>query len=287
MTAQTGKGTLYVVATPIGNLDDISVRARAVLTGAAIIAAEDTRRTGKLLDLLGIGNRMLSCHEHNEEERLPQILQTLAAGDAVALVSDAGTPLLSDPGYRVVAAAAAAGFAVSPVPGASALTAAASVAGLPTDALLFVGFLPATSGKRRSRIEALAGRAETIVLFESVHRIHDSVADLASILGADRSAVAARELTKLHETVYRGPLGELGALLAADTGADKGEYTLVIAGADDAVPGDAELDRALQVLLGYLGVRQAAEAAAKLLGVRKNEAYKRALQLRESSDGDY
>lgn len=287
MTTQTGRGTLYVVATPIGNLDDISVRARAVLADVALIAAEDTRRTAKLLDLLGIRNRLLSCHEHNEAERVPQIIAALEQGDDVALVSDAGTPLLSDPGYRIVGGVADAGFTVSPVPGPSALAAAASVAGLPTDALLFTGFLPATPGKRRTRIEALVERSETLVLFESVHRVRDTVADLADILGAERRAVAARELTKLHETLYRGTLGELTGQLDTASGADKGEYTLVIAGAASAPAGAAELDRTLTVLLGYLGVRQAAEAAAKLLGLRRNQAYKRALQLRESTDSDY
>ncbi|MBT8422379.1 MAG: 16S rRNA (cytidine(1402)-2'-O)-methyltransferase [Gammaproteobacteria bacterium] len=284
---QTGSGTLFVVATPIGNLDDISVRAREVLGSVALVAAEDTRRTGKLLDLLGIRNKLISCHEHNESERSEAVIGVLTDGGDVALVSDAGTPLLSDPGYRVVKAVAAAGFRVSPIPGPSALAAAVSVAGLPTDAILFAGFLPATQGKRRTQLAALADRAETLVLYESVHRITDTVADLIAAMGGERQAVAARELTKLHETLYRGSLAELATQLAADPGAAKGEYTLVIAGADEQPTGDAELDRALRVLLGYLGVRQAAEAAAKLLDVRKNDAYKRALQLREGSDDQY
>ncbi len=283
----TGSGTLFVVATPIGNLDDISVRARAVLAAVSLVAAEDTRRTGKLLELLGIRNRMLSCHEHNERERLPEILAVLESGNDVALVSDAGTPLFSDPGYRLVAAAAERGLTVSPVPGCSALTAAVSVAGLPTSALLFAGFLPAASAPRTARLKQLAGCAETLVLFESVHRIGDTLRDLIALFGEDRAGVAARELTKLHETVYRGTLAEVLMQVDADPGGSKGEYTLVIAGAAEVPVGKPELDRALQVLLGYLGVRQAAEAAAKLLGVRKNEAYKRALELRESSDSDY
>ncbi len=280
-------GTLFVVATPIGNLDDISVRARAVLESAALVAAEDTRRTGKLLELLGIRNRLVSCHEHNETQRAGEILAALEQGDDVALVSDAGTPLISDPGYALVSSAAARGFRISPVPGCSAALAALSVAGLPTDAVLFAGFLPASGAQRRARLEQLAARGETLVLFESVHRITATLDDLLQLFGGDRPAMAARELTKLHESIYRGSLAEVTAQLAADPGAGKGEYTLVIGGAAAPPPEPAALDRTLTVLLGYLGVRQAAEAAAKLLGVRKNEAYKRALQLRESSDRDY
>ncbi len=283
----TGSGTLFVVATPIGNLDDISVRARAVLGAVSLVAAEDTRRTGKLLELLGIRNRLLSCHEHNERERLPEILAVLEGGDDVALVSDAGTPLFSDPGYRLVAAAAERGVTVSPIPGCSALTAAVSVAGLPTSALLFAGFLPAAGAQRTARLKQLAGCAETLILFESVHRIGDTLKDLVAVFGGDRAGVAARELTKLHETVYRGTLADVLTQVDADPGGSKGEYTLVISGAAEVPVGEPELDRTLQVLLGYLGVRQAAEAAAKLLGVRKNEAYKRALQVREGSDDGY
>jgi 16S rRNA (cytidine1402-2'-O)-methyltransferase len=284
LIVNTGSGTLFVVATPIGNLDDISVRARTVLDSVALVAAEDTRRSGKLLELLGISNRLRSCHEHNESKRIPEILALLEAGEDVALVSDAGTPLLSDPGYRLVAATASKGIQVSPVPGCSAMTAALSIAGLPTDAILFVGFLPASRGKRVGRLEEICARTETLVFFESVHRIRDTLSDMVEVLGADRAGMAARELTKLHESVYRGNLDQLGEQLAADPGAGKGEYTLVIAGAEPATADDGELDRALNILLSYLGVRQAADAAAKLLGVRKNQAYKRALQLRESSD---
>lgn len=283
----TGSGTLFVVATPIGNLDDISVRARAVLASVALVAAEDTRRTGKLLELLGISNRLQSCHEHNERDRVPEILKLLEAGDDVALVSDAGTPLISDPGFRLVAAAADKGIAVSPVPGCSALMAALSIAGLPTDTILFAGFLPASSGKRIARLQEICDRTETLVFFESVHRVRDSLKDMQQVFGADRRGMAARELTKLHESVYRGTLEELGEQLVADPGAGKGEYTLVIAGAEADEGDQGEIDRALGVLLGYLGVRQAADVAAKLLGVRKNDAYKRALQLREGSDDDY
>jgi len=286
-SAGKSAGTLFVVATPIGNIEDISARARNVLGEANLIAAEDTRHTGKLLQRLGIAGKLLSCHEHNEEGRVTQILAALESGSSIALVSDAGTPLLSDPGYRIVRAAADAGFRVSPVPGCSAAMAAVSVAGLPTDRLLFAGFLPATAGKRRARLAETQARAETIVLYESVHRIKATLSDIVEVLGPERPLVAARELTKLHETIYRGTAAEVLAQLEADPGAAKGEYTLVIGGAAEEPVSDAEVDRALTVLLGYLGVRQSADAAAKILGVSKRDAYQRALQLRESTDGDY
>lgn len=280
-------GTLFVVATPIGNVDDISVRAQAVLSDAAVIAAEDTRHTRGLLNRLSIDTPLISCHEHNESGRVNGLLERLGAGEDVALVSDAGTPLLSDPGFLLVRAAVAAGITVSPVPGCSAAVAALSVAGLPTDAALFTGFLPASGGKRRARIEELVQQRATLVLYESVHRIDATLADLAAGLGEEREAVAARELTKLHETIYRGTLADVRRQIDADPGGNKGEYTLVIAGAGVAGPDSADLDRALRVLLGYLGVRQAADAAAKILGVKKNAAYKRALELREGSDASY
>jgi 16S rRNA (cytidine1402-2'-O)-methyltransferase len=285
VSSQTG--TLFVVATPIGNLDDISVRARAVLSAVAVIAAEDTRHTGRLLKLLGIKAKLLSCHEHNEAARVPQLIARLRAGEDVALVSDAGTPLLSDPGFRLVSAVAGAGLTVSPVPGCSAAIAALSIAGLPTDAVLFAGFLPASQARRKVRLQELSARNETLVVYESVHRITATLTAMAEGLGKDRVAVAARELTKLHETIYRGSLAEVLVQVSDDPGGSKGEYTLVIAGAAETVIADSDLDRALQVLLGYLGVRQAADAAAKLLGVKKNAAYKRALELRESADDQY
>jgi len=286
-TANPPAGTLYIVATPIGNVDDISLRARTVLGQVAIVAAEDTRHTGSLLARLGVHSRMLSCHEHNEAARAEQIIERLQAGEDVALVSDAGTPLLSDPGFRLVAAAVAAGVRVSPIPGCSAAVAAVSAAGLPTDRILFEGFLPATGSKRRTRLAALKDRTETLVLYESAQRIQASLHDVSDLFGPGRPVVAARELTKLHETFYRGTVTEVLAQLAVDPGAAKGEYTVVIGGAPEAVVSNAELDRVLQVLLGYLGVRQSADAAAKILGVGKRDAYQRALQLRESTDDDY
>ncbi|MEE4185834.1 MAG: 16S rRNA (cytidine(1402)-2'-O)-methyltransferase [Gammaproteobacteria bacterium] len=285
-TSQDNPGTLFVVATPIGNLDDISLRARTVLAAADLIAAEDTRHTQRLLQRFGIRTPLLSCHEHNEAERTADIVARLQSGADVALVSDAGTPLLSDPGFRLVAAAAAAGLRVSPVPGCSAAMAALSVAGLPTDQVLFTGFLPASAGKRRARLEALRLQPATLVVYEAVHRVQAALADMVTVFGPERQAVAARELTKLHETVYRGTLAQLTAQLAAGPGADKGEYTLVIAGAAPTPTDGAELDRILGIMLGFLGVRQAADATVAILGVRRNDAYRRALEIRASAEGD-
>jgi 16S rRNA (cytidine1402-2'-O)-methyltransferase len=286
-STDTSAGTLFVVATPIGNIDDISLRARTVLGEVALIAAEDTRHTGKLLSRLGIAGKLISCHEHNEAARIPQILDCLRSGGDVALVSDAGTPLLSDPGFRVLQATVAAGVLVSPVPGCSAALAALSVAALPTDRVLFVGFIPATAGKRNASLRELADRAETLVLYESVHRIQATLTAIADIFGADRLVVAAREMTKLHETLYRGSVAEVLAQVEVDTGASKGEYTLVIAGAEPVAATTLELDRVLKILLGYLGVRQSADAAARILDVKKRDAYQRALDLRESTDDQF
>lgn len=283
----TSAGTLFVVATPIGNVDDISLRARTVLGKVDLIAAEDTRHTGKLLSRLGIDTKLLSCHEHNEAARVPQILDCLMSGGDVALVSDAGTPLLSDPGFRLLQAAVAKGISVSPVPGCSAAIAALSVAALPTDRVLFEGFLPASAGKRKARLTELADRSETLVIYESVHRIQAALKDIAAVLGSGRPVVAARELTKLHETLYRGSVAEVLKQIEADTGSSKGEYTLVIAGAEPVAASTLELDRVLKVLLGYLGVRQSADAAARILDVKKRDAYQRALQLRESTDDQF
>ncbi len=291
LSARTG--TLFVVATPIGNVDDISLRARTVLGEVEIVAAEDTRRTGRLLDRLGIGKngdrKLVSCHEHNEAKRIPELLDCLRGGGDVAVVSDAGTPLLSDPGYRLVSAAVEAGIDVSPIPGCSAAIAAASVAGLPTDQLLFIGFLPATSRKRKTRLAGLKSVAATVVIYESVHRISASLEDIEAELGPDRQMLAAREITKLHETFYRGTVESVRAQIAADPGSVKGEYTLVVAGADGEAeePSASELDRVLNVLLSYLGVRQSAAAAAAILGGKKRDAYQRALELRESTDDQY
>jgi len=205
-------GTLYVVATPIGNLADISERARQVLAAVAVIAAEDTRHSGQLLKHLAISTPMLALHEHNERQASQGIIERLQRGEDVALISDAGTPLLSDPGYLLVGAAHQAGIRVSPIPGASAMLSALSAAGLPTDRFVFEGFLPARAGPRRSRLEALQHEPRTIVYYEAPHRLLESLQDMLDIFGAGRPAVLARELTKIHETIRLSTLGELTQL---------------------------------------------------------------------------
>ncbi len=275
-------GTLYVVATPIGNLDDISARARDILRKAAIVAAEDTRRAGQLLTHLGLKNRLLSLHEHNEMARVDELLAVLSNGDDVALISDAGTPLVSDPGYRVVAQARAAALPVSPIPGCCAAIAALSVSGLPTDRFRFEGFLPSRSVARRNRLKALGAVTETLILYESVHRIVDVLADLEAIVGAERPVALARELTKRYETIYRGTVTEVREQLAADPGGGKGEFTLVIAGAPEQQAATSqELERVIRVLLQSVSASQAASLAAEITGVKKREAYRVATEIKE------
>jgi 16S rRNA (cytidine1402-2'-O)-methyltransferase len=275
-------GRLEVVATPIGNLGDLSTRARAVLAAADLIAAEDTRHTAQLLSAIGVSSRIVSLHEHNEESRIEPLLQQLRDGKLIALVSDAGTPLLSDPGFALVRAAAAAGIEVRAVPGASAITAALSIAGLATDRFVFEGFLPARASERRVLLARLALEARTLVLFEAPHRIVATLADLSQSFGAERAAVVTRELTKMHESVYRGTLGQLCALAREDADLARGEITLVIAGAgvERASGGDTELlARALRLLLQELPPARAAAIAAQICGVRRSEAYTLAMRL--------
>ena len=274
--------TLWVVATPIGNLEDFSPRAQRVLGAVDLVVCEDTRHTGRLLAAFGIKARLASLHEHNEEREVPGLLRRLESGENIALVSDAGTPLLSDPGFRLVRAAAAAGHAVSPVPGPSAITAALSVAGLPTDRFTFEGFLPAKAAARRARLEALVSEPRTMVLFEAGNRLAGLLEDAASILGAERVAVVARELSKLHETLYRGALAELAVRVAGDADASRGEVVVVIAGLAEVekAAGDAVLlARLLPELLQELPPSRAVRIAAKLSGVPRAEVYALALKL--------
>ena len=281
------RGTLQVVATPIGNLADLSARAQQMLGQADVIAAEDTRRTQQLLQTLGISRPLVSLFEHNESQRVPQLLERLAAGQQVVLVSDAGTPLLSDPGYELVRAASRAGFVVQAIPGPSAITTALAVAGLPTQRFCFEGFLPARAGERRSALAALAHEPRTLVFFEAPHRIRATLADLASEFGPQREAVVARELTKAHESIYRGTLAELGLMAAQDENFERGEITLVVAGAaptegDAAAP--AELRRTVDILLKELPPGRAAAVAAQLTGATRAAAY--ALVLRRQGHED-
>ncbi len=275
-------GRLEVVATPIGNMGDLSDRAREAFAGADLIAAEDTRRTLGLLQHLGLSKPMVSLHAHNETQRLPEVLARLAAGATVVLVSDAGTPLLSDPGFELVRAAVAQGIPVGVVPGPSAITAALAVAGLPVDRFCFEGFLPAAGRERRACLSALATEARTMVFFEAPHRIAASLVDLSTQFGGHRPAVIAREITKMHETVYRGTLEELRDLASQDANLQRGEITLIVQGAPqvDAGPDLALMRRALELLVRELPPGKAAAIAAQLAGGRRSDAYELAMQMR-------
>lgn len=277
-------GTLYVVATPIGNLGDISPRALDTLRRVDLIAAEDTRHSGQMLARLGISTRLTALHLHNETEAAPRLIEQLRAGHHIALISDAGTPAISDPGAVLVGLAHASGITVSPIPGPSAALAAVSVSGLLHPGWLFYGFLPARPAARRSALAALAETPWTLVFYEAPHRIAECVADLHAAFG-ERQLLLARELTKLHESVHRLPLSQATAWLAADEQRRMGEFALVVEGApprDDTLKAAEQLDQTLSVLLDYLPVSQAAQAAARLTGAKKNLCYQRALQLRGS-----
>ena len=282
-------GRLYVVATPIGNLGDLSARARDTLSSCGLIAAEDTRRTGVLLNAFGLSKPMLSLHEHNEGQRAAELLDRMRGGLSIALVSDAGTPGINDPGFDLVRACVSAGIEVIAIPGPCALIAALSIVGLPTDRFCFEGFLPARQAARRAHLASLALETRTLVFYESPHRVREALEDCAQSFGAERPAAVARELTKLHETLYRGPLSVLAARAAAEPDFVRGEIVLVIAGASAA--GAAEtgadghggaLDRVLAPLLEELPLKQAAHLAARIASVRDNEAYKRALALKQA-----
>ena len=272
-----------MVATPIGNLGDLAPRARAALMAADLIAAEDTRRTGALLAAIGVSGTLISLHDHNESGRIGELVAELVAGKVIALVSDAGTPLLSDPGYQLVRAAAEAGIDIRAIPGASALTAALSIAGLPTDRFVFEGFLPARAGERRAALARLSAETRTLVLFEAPHRIAATLADLAQLFGAERRAVVAREITKLHETVYRGTLAQLAAAATIEPNMARGEITLLVEGV--AASGEqgadrALLARALKLLLAEMPPARAAAVAAQIAGVKRSEAYALAQRMR-------
>jgi 16S rRNA (cytidine1402-2'-O)-methyltransferase len=280
IVANTPGGRLYVVATPIGNLADLSPRARDILQSCALVAAEDTRHTGALLRHAGIDRPLVSLHDHNEGRRSPALVRDMVGGAAIALVSDAGTPAISDPGHELVRAAAAAGVEIIAVPGPCAAVAALSIAALPTDRFCFEGFLPARGAARRARLDALLDEPRTLVFYESPHRIADMLEDCREAFGGARPAAVAREITKLHETVYRGPLAELSARAAAETDFRRGEIVVVVAGApaQPAAGASGELQRILDILLPEMPLKQAARLAAQITGVRDNEAYKRALE---------
>ncbi len=280
-------GTLYVVATPIGNLEDISARALRVLREVALIAAEDTRHSARLLQHFGINTPLAACHEHNEREQGSRLVQRLLAGDDLALISDAGTPLISDPGYHLVRNARAAGVRVVPVPGACALNAALSASGLASDRFVFEGFLPARATARRQRLQALLEEPRTLILYEAPHRLLESLADLRELFGAARPAVLARELSKTFETITGAPLGELHDWVAADSNQQRGECVLLVEGwqapeGEEAL--SAEALRVLDLLLAELPLKRAAALAAEITGVRKNLLYQQALGRQKAED---
>lgn len=273
---------LHVVATPIGNLGDITLRALETLAGADVIACEDTRMTRRLTDRYGIDVQLIPYHDHNGASMRPRILARLAAGEAVALVSDAGTPLVSDPGFKLVVEAAEAGHRIHPLPGASAMLAALVAAGLPTDRFLFDGFLPPKDGQRRNRIAELKAIPSTLVLYETGPRLPESLADLADVLGP-RPAAVCRELTKAFEEVRRGDLQAL-ATHYAEAGAPKGEIVLVIGPPQEEIAEDTDVDSALSRALTDHSLKDAVAAVAVLTGRPKREVYARALALTRGED---
>ncbi len=272
-------GTLYIVATPIGNLDDLSPRARQTLADVDLIAAEDTRHTGRLLSHIGVQTRQMALHDYNEAEAVERVLELLNAGDDVALVSDAGTPLVSDPGYRLVRAAHAANVPVSPLPGACAAIAALSVAGLPSDRFCFEGFLPPKAAARRAALQALASELRTLVFYESVHRIEETLGDMAETFGAERDAFLGRELTKLHEQGVHGTLGQLVGRVESGDIVRKGEFVIVLSGAEATDASSHDADALLKELAAVLPAKTAASIAARVTGARRNEMYARLLEL--------
>ncbi|HSS13139.1 MAG TPA: 16S rRNA (cytidine(1402)-2'-O)-methyltransferase [Rhizomicrobium sp.] len=273
---------LYILATPIGNARDISLRALETLKGCDVIAAEDTRVTSKLLAIHGISKPLIPYNDHNGPQMRPKILARLEQGQAVALVSDAGTPLVSDPGYKLVREAIAAGASIVALPGPSAVLTGLTLSGLPSDRFLFAGFLPSKAGERKTMLDKFGGLRATLIFFESAQRLEDSLPALAEVLG-DRQAVVARELTKLHEEVRRGSLRELAAHYAK-AGAPRGEVTLLVAPPDDsAAPDSARIDAALKAALAFMPVKAAAEMIAALTDGSRKALYARALELK---DGD-
>jgi 16S rRNA (cytidine1402-2'-O)-methyltransferase len=273
-------GSLFVVATPIGNLDDISARALKVLREVKLIAAEDTRHSQRLMQHFGISTPLAACHEHNEREEGSRFIVRLLAGDDVALISDAGTPLISDPGYHLVRQARAAGINVVPVPGACALIAALSAAGLPSDRFIFEGFLPAKAVGRRARLQAVKEEPRTLIFYEAPHRILECLQDMELVFGGERLALLARELTKTFETLKGLPLEELRAFVEGDSNQQRGECVVLVAGwtapeAEDAVGSEAM--RILDLLLKEMPLKRAAALAAEITGVRKNVLYQVAL----------
>jgi 16S rRNA (cytidine1402-2'-O)-methyltransferase len=274
-------GTLYLVATPIGNLADITERAITVLSEVDIIAAEDTRHSQKLLSSYGIKTKLISCHEHNEERITPRMLAELESGSSIALISDAGTPLISDPGYRLLACAYDKNLKVVPIPGVCAAIAALSVAGLATDRFAFEGFPPAKHGTRVHFFERLAEEARTMIFYVSCHRIVETLKDMKTIFGGQRRITFAREITKTYETIRRMQLSDLITWVETDNNQRKGEIVLVLEGKVLQDKNSTEFDSCLTVLLAELPLKQSVSLAAKITGANKNDIYRRALELKD------
>ncbi|MDH3354768.1 MAG: 16S rRNA (cytidine(1402)-2'-O)-methyltransferase [Chromatiales bacterium] len=272
-------GVLYIVATPIGNLDDITLRARDILSEVDAIAAEDTRHSRSLLNHLGINTPLFAVHDHNEEQKSQSIIERLQRGESIALISDAGTPLISDPGYRLVRAAHQAGQQVCPIPGASAMVTALSVCGLATDRFCFEGFLSAKSGTRRDQLKKLTDESRTLIFYESSHRVVATLIDMVEIFGREREATLARELTKKFETIKQSTLSDLQEFVAGDANQQKGEFVLLIAGekAEQVGTLDSESRRIVELLGNELPVKQASKLAAEITGRKKRELYQHLL----------
>lgn len=277
---------LFVVATPLGNLGDLTPRAVEVLGTADLIAAEDTRRCRQLLSHLGLSRPVVAYHDHNEQQRESGLLRELQLGRTIALVADAGTPLISDPGFRLVRAARAAGVSVSCVPGPCAAIAALSVAGLPSDRFVFEGFLPARAAARRARLEELRAECRTLVFYESPRRLLALLEDLAAVIGTQREAVIARELTKRYETVLTGTVGELLTRVVADPDQQLGEIVLLLHGADAQPMQTAEVEpqQLLRVLLARMPLSESVDCAVEICGLPRNLLYRTALALQSATN---
>lgn len=276
---QTTSGMLYIVATPIGNLGDMSPRAIEILKNVDLIAAEDTRHSLPLLKQFGIATPLVALHEHNERETVPKLIARLQQGASIALISDAGTPLLSDPGYHLTRAAHEAGIRVAPIPGPSALSAALSASGLRADQFVFEGFLPPRAAARRARLEALREETRTLAFFEAPHRLLETLEDMAALFGVERRALLAREITKAFETLRLDTLRGLHEFVRDDPQQQKGESVILVEGAEQSAPSVTEAEKVLRALLAELPLKQAVKLAGAITGVKKNELYELALKL--------
>lgn len=273
--------TLYVVATPIGNITDLSPRARYVLSKVDLIAAEDTRHSGSLLRQFSISTPLIACHDHNELEAIEKILHVLSKGKCVALISDAGTPLISDPGYKIVCHARDNGYQISPIPGACAMVTALSAAGMPTNRFSFEGFLPPKKSARENYLKSLVDYTGSLIFYESPHRVLDAIGSMAEVLGRERKVVLARELTKRYETFISGTLESLLEIIAEDKDQQRGEMVIIVEGrqGDDVGSQEESADRILSILLEECSVKQATALAVKITGLKKNYLYQRAMDL--------